>query len=116
MTAYGAVVRADHPWGDAQLAGLYDAFAFDGDLPFYLELARGQGQRVLEVACGSGRVLVPLARAGFDVVGIDASPHMLVLARTKLDTQPNGDVLLVQADMRDFRLATTNFDLAILAV
>src|ERR1051325_6191658 len=69
---HGALVRADQPWGDAQLAGLYDAFVFDGDLPLYFELARAQGRRVLEIACGSGRVLAPLARAGFEVVGIDA--------------------------------------------
>ena len=55
-TLNGALVQAEHPWGDAQLASLYDAFAFDGDLPLYLELARAQGRRVLEVACGSGRV------------------------------------------------------------
>jgi SAM-dependent methyltransferase len=122
VTQAGALVRADQPWGDAQLAGLYDVFVFDGDLPFYLELARAQGPKVLEICCGSGRVTVPLARAGFDVVGIDASPHMLALARAKLDAdtkddrQPTGDVRLFQADMRDFRLDTQDFDLAIVAV
>jgi SAM-dependent methyltransferase len=114
----GALVQAAHPWGDAQLAGLYDVFPFDADLPWYLELARAQGHTVLEVACGSGRVLVPLARAGFQVVGIDISPHMLALARAKLDkephTQPNAS--LVQADMRDFHLERRDFDLAIAAV
>src|ERR671917_5397 len=58
-----AYVRADQPWGDAALARLYDTFPFDADLPLYLELA-AEGGRVLEVACGTGRVLVPLARAG----------------------------------------------------
>ncbi|HEX5501234.1 MAG TPA: class I SAM-dependent methyltransferase, partial [Thermomicrobiales bacterium] len=80
----GALIRAEQPWGDAALARLYDAFPFDADLPFYLELAAAQGGRVLELACGSGRVLVPLARAGHRVVGLDASPHMLALAREKL--------------------------------
>jgi SAM-dependent methyltransferase len=114
----GALVQAEQPWGDAQLASLYDAFAFDGDLPLYLELAGAQGRRVLEVACGSGRVLVPLVRAGFDVVGIDVSPHMLALARAKLDAEPNahGQAHFVQGDMRDFRLEVTDFDLAISAV
>src|SRR5258707_6056928 len=58
VTHPGAFVRADQPWSDAQLAGLYDAFVFDGDLPLYLELAASQVRRVLEVACGSRRVLV----------------------------------------------------------
>jgi ubiquinone/menaquinone biosynthesis C-methylase UbiE len=69
----GAVVRASHPWADAQLARLYDAFQFEADLPFYCDLARRCGGRVLEVACGSGRVLLHLVEHGFDVVGVDIS-------------------------------------------
>ncbi|MCA1647211.1 MAG: class I SAM-dependent methyltransferase [Chloroflexi bacterium] len=116
FTLNGALVSADQPWGDAQLAELYDAFVFDGDLPFYLDLAREQGHRVLEVPCGSGRVLVPLARAGFEVVGVDISPHMLALARAKLDSQAKKAVRLIQADMRDFRLDVADFDVAVMAV
>ncbi len=114
----GALVQAEQPWGDAQLAQLYDVFPFDDDLALYLDLARAHGQRVLEVACGSGRVLVPLVRAGFDVVGIDVSPHMLALARSKVETASSGagQARFVQGDMRDFRLETTDFDLAISAV
>jgi ubiquinone/menaquinone biosynthesis C-methylase UbiE len=114
----GVVIRTEQPWSAVQIAGLYDAFVFEDDLPLYLELAKGQGQRVLEVACGSGRVVVPLARAGFDVVGIDVSPHMLALARDKLDSLADGAgrVELVQADMRDFELSRRDFDLAIVAV
>jgi SAM-dependent methyltransferase len=117
MVLGGAVVRAEQPWGDAQLASWYDAFVFDGDLPLYVELAAAQGKRVLEVACGSGRVLVPLVRARFDVVGIDASPHMLALAREKLDAERDaaGIARLVLADMRAFSLDEKAFDLAILA-
>src|ERR1700716_1428185 len=85
-----AFVQAEQPWGDAQLARFYDGFVFEGDLPLYLELARLQGPQVLEVACGSGRVLVPLVRAGFDVVGIDVSAHMLALTREKLESLPDG--------------------------
>lgn len=118
----GAYVSAEHPWGDEPLAGLYDAFVFDDDLPMYLELARKHGGRVLEVACGSGRVLVPLVRAGFEVVGVDISPHMLALARAKLGQAGDlaGRAELVQADMRDFQLPERRpddgFDLAIVAV
>jgi SAM-dependent methyltransferase len=114
----GALVQAEHPWADAQLASLYDVFAFDGDLPLYLELARDQGGRVLEVACGSGRVLVPLARGGCDVIGVDISPHMLALTREKLDAEPQlaGSARLVQADMREFELPERDLDLAIVAV
>jgi SAM-dependent methyltransferase len=113
----GAVVRAPQPWGDAQLALLYDAFRFDADLPFYLDLAAAQGTRVLEVACGSGRVLVPLAQAGYRLVGIDVSPHMLALAQAKLDRQSTPNARLLERDMRDFSLEDeAPFDLAIVAV
>ncbi|MBV8719441.1 MAG: class I SAM-dependent methyltransferase [Chloroflexi bacterium] len=111
----GALVRAHQPWADEQLARLYDVFPFEADLPLYLELAQRQGPRVLEVACGSGRVLVPLAKAGCEVVGIDASPHMLALARSKLDAAGlNAD--LRHEDMRSFDLDRHDFDLAIIAV
>jgi SAM-dependent methyltransferase len=111
----GALLQADQPWADAELARLYDVFPFNDDLPLYLNLARRQGPRVLEVACGSGRVLVPLVRAGFGVTGIDASPHMLALTREKLDAE-GLDADLLQADMRSFRLERTDFDLAVVAV
>jgi SAM-dependent methyltransferase len=113
----GVLVRADHPWSDAQLARLYDVFVFDGDLPLYLDLAARQGRRVLEVACGSGRVLVPLVEAGLRVTGVDISPHMLSLARAKLEAdQLAGSAELVQADMRSFRLEQRDFDLALVPV
>jgi SAM-dependent methyltransferase len=117
--ALGASVRAGQPWDDAQLARLYDAFRFEGDLGFYLQLAQRHGPRVLEVGCGTGRVLLPLAKAGCEVTGVDASAHMLALLRDKLDSERNlaGHARLEQADMRDFRLEPERpFDLAIVAV
>jgi SAM-dependent methyltransferase len=115
---FGALIRADQPWLDAQLASLYDAFPFEADLPLYLELAGAQGGRVLELACGSGRVLVPLTRAGFEVTGLDASPFMLALAREKLRAcgpEVASRACLLGGDMRSFHL-DGSFDLAIIAV
>ena len=113
----GAFSQADHPWGDAALARLYDVFPFEADLPLYLELAAATGSRVLELACGSGRVLVPLARAGCQVIGLDVSTPMLTLARDKL-TAAGPDVAararLVQGDMRSFAIEG-RFDLAVIA-
>ncbi len=114
--APGALLHADQPWGDAFFARLYDAFPFAADLPLYQELAATQGGRVLELACGSGRVLVPLAQAGHRVVGLDASPHMLEIAREKLARSgATVEARLVQGDMRSFALDGP-FDLAIIAV
>jgi len=113
----GALVKANHPWVDAQLAQLYDAFSFDADVPLYVELAAQQGGRVLELACGSGRLLVPLAEAGHEVAGIDVSTHMLALAGTKLERRAElrDRVHLVHGDMRGFDVPGP-FDLAIIAV
>lgn len=69
-------------------ARYYDADygAIAEDVPFYRELARRCGGRVLEVMCGSGRLLVPLAQAGLRVAGIDISGAMLARARTRLQS------------------------------
>jgi len=77
------------------------------DLPLYLEMARESTRPVLELACGTGRVLVPLARQGAAVTGLDISPHMLSVARRKLAAQPvevQARVTLVEADMSRFAL------------
>ncbi len=113
----GAFLRADHPWGELDLARLYDAFPFEEDIPLYLQLAAAQGGRVLELACGSGRVLLPMARAGHRVVGVDLSGPMLGLARRKLEDAglATERVRLVEADMRSFALEEC-FDLAVIAV
>ncbi len=55
----------------------------EGDVDFYLAQARETGGPVLELGVGTGRVAVALARAGFAVVGLDLSPHMLQVARKK---------------------------------
>ena len=108
-----------HPFADRHVAALYDAFPFEADVPFYLDLARACGPRVLEVACGTGRLVLPLARAGFDVVGLDASPPMLALAGQKVAAagpEVSARVRLVQGDMRSFHLGEGAFDLAVVAV
>jgi SAM-dependent methyltransferase len=57
--------------------------ALDGDGAFYVELAREIGGPVLDVACGTGRVAVPIARLGVPVVGVDLCLPMLERARAK---------------------------------
>src|SRR5688572_21618322 len=113
-----ALIQADQPWGDAELAQLYDVFPFSADLPFYLELASSVGGEVLELCCGSGRLLLPLAQAGHRLVGLDASPHMLALTCDKLvaaGPEVAERARLVQGDLRSFELGQ-RFDLALIAV
>jgi len=62
---------------------------------------------ILELACGTGRVLLPLARDGHDITGLDLSTHMLERCRQKLAAEPaelQGRVRLLQRDMTEFDL------------
>ena len=62
---------------------LYDAIydGFTEDIEFYIDLC-GPGP-VCELACGSGRVTIPLAKAGCTVTGVDAQPEMVSAARER---------------------------------
>src|SRR6266700_352723 len=55
------------------------------DVPVHVGFARRFGGPVLELACGSGRVLGPLAQAGFACTGVDSSSAMLERARHRLE-------------------------------
>lgn len=77
------------------------------DAPFYFELAKKSRGPVLEIGCGTGRVLLPIARAGIEIHGLDASPHMLKILSGRLTTESAAvrkRVRLHKGDMRRFRL------------
>lgn len=108
------------------LAYLYDweHDAFQDDVALYVELAKRAGGATLELACGTGRVLLGLARSCVPVVGLDRSPAMLARARDRLSAgQPVvGDstallpgVRLVEGDLRD-ALPSGPFALAVLGL
>jgi SAM-dependent methyltransferase len=94
----------------ALIADLYDhvvPYRTRADVPFFVEAARASGGPVLEIGCGTGRILVPTARAGVQIVGLDSSPHMLRVCRKKLRGEPKAVQSLarsVHADMRNFDL------------
>lgn len=73
------------------------------DQAFYEVRLRANGGRALEVACGSGRLLLPLARDGLDVEGLDTSRDMLERLRAKARAM-NLAPVLHQAPMQDFDL------------
>jgi len=73
------------------------------DIPFYVELAKGANGPVLEVACGTGRVHLPLLQAGVDADGFDLHPGFLDVLRLKAAAS-GIEPRVTQADMRDFTL------------
>ncbi len=101
------------PFG--RIARFYDADYRDHteDLPLIVDLAQQAGGRALELGCGTGRVLLPLAAVGCEVTGVDSSPGLLAQARRKLQEQRYLDrVVLVQADLRTVDLARRDHDFA----
>jgi SAM-dependent methyltransferase len=87
------------------------------DLDFYRAYARISGSPILELACGTGRVALPLAEAGFEIHGMDISENMLEVCRRKVSAQGLGErIQLIQADMAQFELPKKNFRLAFIAL
>ncbi len=89
---------------------------FSEDLDMYSNYAELSGGRVLELACGSGRVLLPLARAGYELTGVDTSAAMLEIARQHLTQEGTAArCQLVQQDIRTLQLER-KFRLAFIAL
>jgi SAM-dependent methyltransferase len=92
------------------IAELYDhvvPYRERQDVSFFVDAALESGGPVLEVGCGTGRVLIPTARAGIEITGLDLSQHMLEVCRKRLKAEPEevrSRVRLVEGDMRQFEL------------
>jgi 2-polyprenyl-3-methyl-5-hydroxy-6-metoxy-1,4-benzoquinol methylase len=76
---------------------------FVEDIPFYERQIDRYGQPVLELACGTGRITIPLAKKGVAITGLDVTESMLSLARQKA-AKDAVEVDWVLADCRDFQL------------
>jgi ubiquinone/menaquinone biosynthesis C-methylase UbiE len=79
-----------------------------GDIAFYVEQAAESAGPVLELGCGTGRILLPTAKLGLACVGLDASSQMLAALRAK---NPPENVELVHGRMEDFDLGERRFEL-----
>lgn len=93
-----------------RIARYYDLIhaGLTADIDFVLSLAGQARGSILELGCGTGRLLLPLARAGFNVTGVDKSAAMLARARNQLAAEADtvrARVNLVEAGMSDFELA-----------
>ena len=99
------------PWYDLE----FDEFAADVDL--YRGYAEIVGSPILELGCGTGRLLIPLAEAGHQITGIDSSPEMLNYARQRLTRAAISDVQLLELDMRALAsLPAVHFQMILCAV
>jgi SAM-dependent methyltransferase len=86
------------PYGAPELYDrLFDSLDFD--IPYWVETGKAAGGPVLEIACGTGRILLALRRAGVDADGLDASPAMIGLLRDKAEAAG----LVVRAEVADMR-------------
>jgi SAM-dependent methyltransferase len=79
---YDAIARLYDPW----------SASVTEDIDFYVEEALAAGEPVVELACGTGRIAVPIAQAGVRVIGIDGSPAMLDVARERARAAGGGGV------------------------
>ncbi|MEI3606447.1 class I SAM-dependent methyltransferase [Pseudogracilibacillus sp. SE30717A] len=93
------------------LEGYRDAYTYDllnglGEIEskFYFDLANQQGGPILDVACGTGRLTIPLAERGFEITGLDITQEMLELAKQKAK-RLNVLVNWIHADARQFDLS-----------
>jgi SAM-dependent methyltransferase len=105
-------------YADGLGVAMYDLFTdgglLEGDVDFYVEQTRRFGGPILELAVGTGRILLPLAAAGHEVVGLDRSPAMLAMAKARFAARPELQAQLVEGDMRRFDL-NRSFALIIIA-
>ncbi len=86
------------------IAEVYDSeYAyFQDDAPMYAQMAEGARGPILELGCGAGRALLPLAQSGFTCAGVDASAAMLELFQKHLTKEPKKTqqrVRLICSDM-----------------
>lgn len=87
-----------------RIASIYDPWSrsVTEDVDFYVEQALAAGGPVVELAVGTGRIAVPIALAGVEVIGVDSSPAMLEVARAAADEAGVSDrVDLRLGDLRE---------------
>jgi ubiquinone/menaquinone biosynthesis C-methylase UbiE len=93
-----------YDWENAQTLGRRD-------VPFWRRIGLASGGPLLELGCGTGRITLPLARAGVEVVGIDRSEPMLARAAARRRRAPCGELVeLVRGDIRALPFQPGQFD------
>jgi len=91
-------INGQHYDYEIKARNLYDA------IPFYVKQVKKYGSPVLELACGTGRITIPIAKERIPIVGLDFSAKMLTQARKNSD-QDNLEIEWIEADMTNFSLS-----------
>lgn len=91
-----------------QLASMYDLDMTDKTegISMYLDYARAQGSPVLQLGCGVGRLLLPIASIGIDIYGVDSSETMLEFVQSEMDAGPDEvkqRITLIEHELPDFQ-------------
>ena len=92
-------------------AELYDLFRGSDDfdeIGYYVDLALNAGGNCLDVGCGTGRVLIPIAQQGIKITGLDNSNVMIEECRKRLSSE-GISASLIEEDMTNFN-CENNFD------
>jgi SAM-dependent methyltransferase len=85
-------------WYDDWLSGMKE------DIACYTEIFRGYSGSALELACGTGRLLLPLARDGVAIEGLDSAPDMLAILRKKAASFGMDNIRLYEQPMQEFTI------------
>lgn len=108
-----------NPWTDEITAMSYDTkYTFSQDIPMYARYAESTGGPILDIGCGTGRVLMPMIQAGYQVTGVDNSSHMITLLKSKLSQiqeSTRGLVTILEEDISNADFPT-GYKLAIITV
>lgn len=90
------------------LAEIYDVEQnFTDDIEYYLRMASRFGDPILELGAGTGRLLIPLAKKGYQVVGLEKSPSMVDIFLRKIDSLEDRiqkRISVIEGDMSEFNL------------
>ena len=91
-------------YSDAERYDLvYGPYGTGEFVAFYRRQVSRYGEPVLELGCGTGRLLIPLAEDGTNMIGVDLAPAMLDVARKKASSR-SLEISVATADMREFDL------------